>query len=164
MHILQLRYCRNGGNRTVCWHKQRLALANHTWVTSCSRLILHNPCPLPSGLCKPQRLTTDLLSRESSSSLRLWCAYHPVHMPAHRHRHHSRNGHDGQNGAQQTLASAVYCVAFACDHAFQLTLPVMIVSHTASLPTPHHMMHVKHPHTLTHSALSKHQPGMSVSQ
>ena len=44
-------------------------------------------------------------------------------------------------------------------HAFHLTLPVMNVSHSASLPTPHHMLRVKHPHNFfTHFAPSKHQP------
>ncbi len=157
-HILQLRCCRNGGNRTVCWHKQQLALANHTWVTSCTRLILHNPCQLPSRFCKPQQLTTDLSSRESSSSLPLWYAQHPVQHPSHRHHHHSRNRHHGQNTAQKKFASAGDCPAFACHHAFHLTLPVMSESHSASISTPHHMLRVKHPHNFfTHFAPSKHQ-------
>ncbi len=70
----------------------------------------------------------------------------------------SHNRHYGQNTAQQTFAPAIYRVDFVSHHAFHLTLPVMIVSHSASLPTPPQMMRVKHPHNFTCYAHSKHQP------
>lgn len=163
LHILQLRYCRSGGNRTVCWHKQQLALAKYTWVTSCSRSILHNPCQLPSEFCRPQQATTDLSSKESSSSLRSWCAYNPVQHLVTGITIILTVGTMGRLQHNDSLHLLLDCAAFA-SHAIHLTLPVMTVSYPASLTTPHHMLRVKHPNNLACFAPSKHQPGTSLSQ